>query len=108
MTDAKELAGITDRLRSGHDILPFMTGLYPAAVMQLQPLPREMEELLEKTPDYLSPRPGDEPTWLQLFSGNDAAELVLYRARVSGALYVAAPDRDKDIGADPAEHGYSV
>lgn len=103
MTDAKELAGVTDRLRSGHDMLPFMTRLYPAALMRLQPLPREMQELLEESPDYRSPGPGDGPVWLQLASGNDAAELVVYRSRSSGTLYVVAPDRGGGISADPAE-----
>jgi len=103
MTDAKELAGITDRLRSGYDMLPFMTGLYPAGVMQFQPLPCEMQGLLEATPDYRPPSPGEGPVWLQLSSGNDSAELVLYKTRVSGALYVVAPEHGEGVRNGPAK-----
>lgn len=93
MTDVEELANVMNLLRSGHDMLPFMMGLHPASAMQLRPVPGDMRELLEAASDYLPPAPGEGPVWLQIASGNDAAEMVVYRTRASGMLYVAAPDR---------------
>ncbi|MDF0546401.1 hypothetical protein PX699_29005 [Sphingobium sp. H39-3-25] len=52
-----------------------------------------MQALLEATPDYRSPDPGEGPVWLQIASSDDAAELVVYRTRGTGTLYVVAPDR---------------
>ena len=94
MSDDTELAAIIDRLRSGHDMLPFMTGLYPAGGMQLRPVPAEMQALLEAAPDYRPLAPGQGPVWLQIASDNDAAELVVCRSRDTGALYVMVPDRE--------------
>lgn len=92
MGDDSELEAIAGPLRSGHDMLPFMISLHPAAEMQFRPLPGEMQALLEASPDYRPLGPGQGPAWLQIASGDDAAELVVYRARGSGTLYVMAPD----------------
>lgn len=92
MIDDDELKTITRTLHSGHDMLPFITGLHPASTMQFRRLPSEMQALLESSPDYQAPDPGRGPVWLQIASGGDAAELVVYRARGSGTLYVMAPD----------------
>ncbi|PZR82773.1 MAG: hypothetical protein DI537_36010 [Stutzerimonas stutzeri] len=93
MSDDAELTTIMGRLRSGHDMLPFLAGLHSAGQMQLQPMPADMQALLEATPDYRSPDPGEGPVWLQIASSDDAAELVVYRTRGTGTLYVVAPDR---------------
>ena len=78
-SDSGELTGIMARLRSGHDVLPFMTSHYPVADMQPSPMPDDMQALLEAAPDYQVVDPGRGPVWLQIASGNDAAELVVYR-----------------------------
>ena len=52
-----------------------------------------MQALLEDAPDYRSLDPGEGPVWLQIASADDAAELVVYRTRGTGTLYVVAPDR---------------
>lgn len=93
MSEDAELTTIMGRLRSGHDMLPFLAGLHSAGQMQLQPMPADMQALLEATPDYRSPDPGEGPVWLQIASSDDAAELVVYRTRGTGTLYVVAPDR---------------
>lgn len=90
--DDDELAGVIDLLRSGHDTLPFMTRLYPATEMHLCAIPAEMQAVLEDASDYRQPDPEEGPVWLQIASGDDAAELVVYRAR-TGDLYMAAPAR---------------
>jgi hypothetical protein len=92
MNDDDELEAITRTLHSGHDMLPFITGLHPAGTMQFRRLPGEMQALLESSPDYQALNPGQGPVWLQIASGDDAAELVIYHASGSGALYVMAPD----------------
>ena len=92
MNDEDELAVVIGRLRSGHDTLPFMMRLYPAIEMHLCVMPAKMQAVLEAAPDYRQPDPGEGPVWLQIASGNDAAELVVYRAH-AGNLYVAAPAR---------------
>jgi len=92
--DSEELGGLMARLRSGHDVLPFMTSHYPVADMQLRPMPDDMQALLEAAPDYQTVDPGRGPVWLQIASDNDAAELVVYRTRASGNLYVVAPARE--------------
>lgn len=94
MTDESELNNVAGHLRATHDVLPFMTGLHSVSGMELQPMPEEMRALLEASPDYRSIDPGAGPVWLQIASGNEAAELVLYRTRGSGELYVMAPSRD--------------
>lgn len=86
--DSQELTGIMARLRSGHDVLPFMTSHYPVADMQPRPMPDDMQALLEAAPDYQAVDPGRGPVWLQIASGNDAAELVLYRTRASRPLCI--------------------
>jgi hypothetical protein len=92
--DSEELAGIMARLRSGHDVVPFLTQHYPVADMQLRPMPGEMQALLEAAPDYQPVDRGKGPVWIQIASGNDAAELVVYRTSASGSLYVVAPARE--------------
>lgn len=93
MSDDAELTALIDRLRSGHDMLPFLTGLHPASGMELHPVPADMLGVLEASPDYRSPDPGEGPVWLQIATTDDAAELVVYRSRGTGTLYVVAPDR---------------
>lgn len=93
MTDESELGDVADRLRATHDVLPFMTALHPVSGMKLRPMPEEMQALLEAAPDYRSIDPGAGPVWLQIASGNEAAELVVYRTRYSGEFYVMAPCR---------------
>lgn len=93
MHEVAELAVVMDDLRSGHDMLPFLTGLHPASGMKLHPVPADMLDVLEASPDYRSPDTGEGPVWLQIATTDDAAELVVYRSRDTGTLYVVAPDR---------------
>lgn len=89
-SDEEELDPVMARLRAEHDVLPFMQQMGPANEMSLRPLPAEMEAILQRSGDFQTPAPGSGPVWLQIGAGNDAAELVIYRAR-SGVLYVASP-----------------
>ena len=91
--DEVEVAEVLAKLRSGHDMLPFMAGFHSAASMQLLPLPEDMQAIVEASPDYREIIPGSGPVWLQIASGNDAIELVVYRVAASGELYVMAPTR---------------
>ena len=92
MTIDDELARITDGLRTGHDVLPFMAGLHVAQTLSLRPLPEEMRKMLESSDDYQAPAPGAGPVWLQIAGPDDAAELIIYRAIEDNRLYVMAPN----------------
>lgn len=94
MSDYDELTLIFNRLSREHDMLPFMTGLHPVGTLGFRPLPHEMRVLLEATPDYQSPAPGQGPVWLMIASADDSAELVVYRTRDTCTLYVIAPGRE--------------
>lgn len=76
---------------SGHDVVPFMAQMLPAADAIFQPLPLDMLEVLRLSADYQSIRPGEQPTWLQIATDDDHVELVVYRAEVDGKHYVLAP-----------------
>lgn len=72
-------------------MVPFMSQMLPTCEIAFQPLPVDMLEILRGSPDYKSVRPGEQPTWFQLASGDEAIELVVYRAETDGAHYVLAP-----------------
>ena len=91
MNDETEIAPVLARLQSGHDMLPFMAGLYSSTSMELRRLPSDMQAIVEASQDYQEILPGHAPVWLQIASGNDAIELVVYRTLVSGEMYVMAP-----------------
>lgn len=93
-TDEEELAVIVAQLRAGHDVLPFMTGFHAAGELSFRPLPGDIQAVLEGSPDYRSPEPGRGPVWLQVAGPDEAAELIVYRSRGSGHLYVMAPGKD--------------
>lgn len=91
---AAELAAVLHRLRSEHDVLPFLQELHPASGTSLSPLPDAMMDQLRTSPDFASIRPG-EPVWISLAAPPDAsAEIVLYRAEADGRHYIIAPARD--------------
>ncbi|WP_334656899.1 hypothetical protein [Sphingomonas panaciterrae] len=94
MTEHEELAAVVEQLRAGYDILPYMTGFHAAGELGLRALPDDMKALLEGSPDYRSPEPGSGPVWLQIAGEDEAAELIVYRSRSSGQLYVMAPGQD--------------
>lgn len=87
----KELEAVLNRVTGGHDVIPFMAQMLPASDVAFRLLPAEMLEVLRASPDYASVRPGEQPTWFQVASGDDAVELVVYRAEADGAHYVLAP-----------------
>lgn len=83
-----------NRVIAGHDVIPFMAQMLPTSDVAFRPLPAEMLEVLRTSPDYASVRPGENPTWFQIAAGDDAVELIVYRAEADGAHYVLAP-RDR-------------
>lgn len=87
----KELSDVLIRLTRGHDVLPFMKQMLAASDVAFRPLLPAMLNLLRSSPDYASVRPGEEPTWFQIASGDDAIELIVYRAEFDGAHYVLSP-----------------
>lgn len=90
----RELESVLTRLRSGHDILPFMDRLLPSSRVRLAPLPDDMLEQLRVSPDFQSIRPG-EPVWIAVAGPNDAnLEIVLYRAEATGRHFIISPVRD--------------
>ena len=89
----EELDEVMGRLRREHDVLPFLTQLYPAGTMHLRLLPAEMRMIIERSQDYQSPAPGIGPVWLQIDSDDDAAEMVIYRS-LSGELHVVVPIKE--------------
>ncbi len=91
----KELDAVLNRVTGGHDVIPFMAQMLPTSEVAFRPLPVEMLEVLRASPDYASVRPGEQPTWFQVASGDNAVELVIYRAEADGAHYVLAP-REKN------------
>jgi hypothetical protein len=87
----EELGEVLARLRSQNDVLPFMARLLSAAAARMAPLPADMEAALRESQDYEPIRIGEASCRLQIASGNDHAELMVYRAKADGALYVVAP-----------------
>lgn len=87
----KELDAVLNHVTGGHDMIPFMAQMMPINEVAFRPLPAEMLELLRASPDYASVRPGEQPTWFQVAAGDEAVELVIYRAEADGAHYVLAP-----------------
>jgi hypothetical protein len=86
-----ELATVLARLRSGHDVLPFMDRLLPSASVRLAPLPDEMMQQLRTSPDFQRIRPG-APVWIAMSAPPDAsAEIIIYRTEADGGHYVVAP-----------------
>ena len=86
-----ELAEILRDLRSGHEVLPFLERLFESQTMSLKLLPGDMQSVLDSSVDWREPVPGESPAWLQLESESGNAELIVYRARADGMIYVMAP-----------------
>jgi len=91
MPDETELAEVYLRLKAQHDTLPFMTKLYPVNGMRLTLLPDDIRSVIESSPDYSPITPGQGAVWLQFSSGDDEAEMVIYRTQDGRLLYVMAP-----------------
>ena len=86
-----ELEALLGRLRTGHEVLPFLDRMLPVDEVRIAPLPAEMFDLLRSSSDFESIRPG-EPVWMVMSAPpNAAAEIVLYRAEANGRHYVIAP-----------------
>lgn len=68
-----------------------MAALHPTSDMAFWALPPEMLKLLASSPDWNILSPGAGSLLPQISAGDEAAELVLYRAESDGALYVLAP-----------------
>jgi hypothetical protein len=88
---AAELAGELALLRSGHEVASFMDRLVSVDAVRWRPLPADMAGLIASSPDYAEPAPGTGPHSLMISGGDGLVELVLYRARADGGLYVLAP-----------------
>lgn len=86
-----ELTAVLARLQSQHEVAPFLEGWHSTGDMSFQPLPVEMEAVLHSSPDYLPPKTGVGPVWLQLETDEGHGQLVVYRAIGDAKLYVLAP-----------------
>jgi hypothetical protein len=92
----RELGSVLAGIRAGHDVIPFMAKMLPAADVRLATVPDDMMLLLRGSADFQALEPGAIPTWVRVFADTadaDEAELILYRARADGRYYVVAPNR---------------
>lgn len=83
-----ELAAVLTRFQSQHEVAPFLEGWHSTSGMSFQPLPLEMEAVLRSSPDYMPPKAGVGPVWLQLETDERHGQLVVYRAIGDEKLYV--------------------
>ncbi len=95
---ANELDAKREQLSSEHDIIPFISKMLTSSEMKFQAMPIAMLDILRSSPDFQSLRPGDQPTWLQVASGDNQLELVVYRAEGDGKHYVLAPNKEEAAG----------
>ncbi len=86
-----ELEGVFSRLSCGHELVPFMALMLSIEEVTFKLLPSDMLAVLRSSPDYESLQPGAAPTWFQIATTNETAELVVYRAEADGQHYVLAP-----------------
>ncbi|OJW61550.1 MAG: hypothetical protein BGO57_12670 [Sphingomonadales bacterium 63-6] len=93
MTVIDELARELAVIRSGHDILPFMTNWIPTSEAEFRMLPEDMLAIIRSSPDYRELVPGAPPARLQFSAGDEGAELVIYRALADRRHYMLAPSR---------------
>lgn len=93
MTDALELelAGRLGEIRSGYEIVPFMTGMLPVGELRWKPLPDEMLAILVNSGDYQPVLAGDPPTWFDITAPQGELTLVIYRALADEQFYALAP-----------------
>jgi hypothetical protein len=75
-----------------HEIVTCWRSMYVPGELRFVPLPPEMEAIIRSSADY-DEVAGGAPTLLSIASGNEALELVLYRASADGAVYMLAPVR---------------
>jgi hypothetical protein len=86
-----ELNEVFSRLSRRHEFVPFMALMLSIHEAAFMPLPSAMLAILRSSRDYKSVQPGAAPTWFQIATENDVAELVVYRAEADGRHYVLAP-----------------
>lgn len=92
----EELAAQLGRVRRERELVPCLLRLLSAEEVSWRVLPPEMLQLLCCSPDFRQPLPGAPAVTLQVSAGDQAAELVLYRATADGVVYVLAPGADDD------------
>lgn len=92
MTAEEALAPILARLRSTHDVLPFLERHIPAGGAEFRSMPEEMVELIASSEDFLPPPRCGGPVWIQFESeGTRRVELIIARPSFDGELWVIAP-----------------
>jgi hypothetical protein len=92
----QELASVMSTLRRGREVLPFLERWCAVSAVALELLPDAMYDLLATSPDYEAIESGAGPVWLQIASGDEAAELVVYRALADGRHYIVAPSGESE------------
>lgn len=91
-----ELAPALERLRKGHDVLPFMGDLIPAAEAEFVPMPEGMVDIIAGSCDFRVPEDGSEPVWLELVDESGRMfQLIVARPAADGELWVLAPVQPK-------------
>lgn len=88
-----ELAAAHRLVSRRHEIITCWRSMYVPGELRFVPLPPEMEAIIRSSADYEDLKAGAAPTLVSIASGNEALELVLYRAS-DRAVYMLAPIRD--------------
>lgn len=88
-----ELAERLHALRRGHDVVRFMTRLYPATELCWRELPSGILDVRASSSDFSPPEPGEPSRWHQISGDDWDAELVIYRAARDGRLHILGPAR---------------
>jgi len=87
----EELAPALKRLRSRHDVLPFMTGMIPASKAAFVPMPDPMVDVIAGNSDFRVPVRGGEPVWLEMIDEDGRVfQLIVARPAADGELWVIA------------------
>lgn len=103
MTAEEELAPLLARLKSEHDVLPFLAQQLGSAEVAFRRLPDEMVDQLATYPDFRPPEAGGPPVWLQLEAkDSNPAVLIVARPRADGELWAIAPAHDERERPNPA------
>jgi hypothetical protein len=97
----EELAPILERLRKGHDVLPFMEAMIPAQETEFVPMPDGMVDIIAACGDFELPKRGGEPVWLELADEDGRTlQLIVARPAADGELWVLAKARSADASRE--------
>jgi hypothetical protein len=90
----EELAPALERLRNGHDVLPFMTELIGSSEAEFVPMPESMADVFAGNGDFRAPGRGSDPIWLEIVDeAGQLFQLIVARPDADGELWVVAPRR---------------